>query len=252
MTDSHPLIWLALLGATVAASLRLTHPLMLAAFVVALLLTGFLARGPRMASFGFACVGALVAALLWAGWTLLTPTGSGDVVFSLPEHTFGPGVRLGGAVTTDALHRGITNALAASAVVLALGVAGQLVSARGWLSLARLAGPLAPAFGWLSTCGEASAEVASSRRQARGRRRKPTLDVWLGAARDVARDLPGVTPRTLLTAHRSDVWQALAAVAWVAAVVLAPRIGVVGVAVAALLLPIAVALGTPRGEAAHA
>jgi len=76
--------------------------------------------------------------------------------------------------------------------------------------------------------------------------------VWLGAARDVARDLPGVAPKQLLNAHRSDVWQALAAVAWVAAVVLAPRIGVVGVAVAALLLPIAVALGTPRGEAAHA
>ncbi|WP_297742762.1 hypothetical protein [uncultured Tessaracoccus sp.] len=252
MTDSHPLIWLALLGATVAAALRFTHPLMLASFVVALLLTGFLVRGPRVASFGFACVGALAAALVWAGWTLLVPTGSGDVVFSLPEHTFGPGVRLGGAVTTDSLERGITNALAASAVVLAIGVAGQLVSARGWLSLARLTGPLAPAFGWLASCGEACAEVASSRRQARGRHLRPSLDVWLGATRDVARDLPGVTPKLLLRPHRADLWQGLAAVAWVAAVVFAPRIGVVGVAVAALLLPVAVALGTPRREAAHA
>lgn len=242
MANGHPLIWLLVVGAAGGAALRLTDPLMLAAFVAALLLTGFLARGPRVASFGFACLGALAATLLWAVWTLLVPTGSGDALLPLPSYSFGPGTRIGGTLTTGALEHGVTSALAASAVILALGVAGQTVSARGWLSLASVAGPLAPAFGWLAAGGEAGAQVAAERRQARTRRRTPALDVWLRAARDIARDLPGVSPRLLLSARLSDLWQGLAAAAWVAAVLFAERIGVVGVAVAALLLPVAVAL----------
>lgn len=203
MTDGHPLIWLwlVLIGGTVAVNS--SSPLLLFVLVVALLTTGFLAGGPRRASLVTALGAALGAALVWVLWTLVMPRGSAvDALVFLPTFTPGPGVTFGGPLSVTSVMTGLVHALRAAAVILLFGVAGQLVSARGWLSLSRSTlGAGAPALHPLACLGEASVEALSMRQRVtqQGWGRGASAG-WLTslmlAARDIAKaDRPAVAPR---------------------------------------------------------
>ncbi|NLE96995.1 MAG: hypothetical protein GX596_03260 [Propionibacterium sp.] len=255
MADGHPAVWALLVGAVVGIAMTVDDAPTLVVLVASLVVTGFLVRGPRVAAFVHAALLAFAGALVWVAWTLLVPSSAAGsaALAQLPTHTPGAGVRLGGALTVAGLESGVVSALALACALLAVGVAGQVVSARGWLSLARtLLGPLAPAVGWIACGGEASAEVAWLRRQRRGQRGTAALTAWLVACRDIARSLPGVTPRVLLAWRASDLAHLVPAVALLAAWLTVPRLGHLPLVVAALLLPVgALVAGTGR-RAAHA
>ena len=68
---------------------------------------------------------------------LALPSGGGQVIARLPQYSPGPGVIFGGNLTLEGVMTGLRHALCAVVVLLVLGVAGQVVSSRGWLSLAR-------------------------------------------------------------------------------------------------------------------
>lgn len=247
MADGHPIVWLTVATTVSGLALTLDSPVALTALVIGLLITGFAVRGPRMASFAYSTIVAFACILVWTAWTLLVSGSAADspVLFSLPSYSPGVGVRFGGTVTVSAVEAGLTSALAAACIPLAWGVAGQLVSARGWLSLARtLLGPMAPAAGWIACAPEAAAEVASQRRQRRGRHRTPVVSAWIDACHDLALDLPGAHPRVLLSWRTSDLAHVAAAAALIVAWILAPTYGAIPVAAAALLLPLVTALAS--------
>ncbi|WP_296137137.1 hypothetical protein [uncultured Tessaracoccus sp.] len=247
MIDGHPLVWLGVCGACLAAALTIESPTMLAILAAGLLCTGLLARGPRVASFVAACIATLGVAAWWLLCLAALPgPEGGPVLLRLPSASLGVGAQFGGAVTLAAVDRCVQHQLVAAVVLLSLGLAGQLVSVRGWRSLAALTGPLAPAFGWLAAGGEAAAEVAAARRQRRGSPGPSTLVTWLRACRDLSRDLPGVSPRVLLQWRLGDLWQAIATVALLAAVIWAGGAGVLGMTVAATLLPVSVTVSGLR------
>ncbi|RMB58343.1 hypothetical protein [Tessaracoccus antarcticus] len=203
MTDGHPLVWLWLLLVGSTISINTTNPVLLLVLVVALGATGFMAGGPRRASFVTALGAALAAALVWVGLTLVLPRGSAaDALLMLPSWSPGPGVTFGGPLGLTSVVGGLVGALRAAAVVLLFGLAGQLVSARGWLALSRSTlGAGAPALHPLACVGEASVEALASRqRVAQQRWGSGAAAGWLTslllAARDIARaDRPRVAPR---------------------------------------------------------
>lgn len=225
MTDGHPLVWLWLVALTVTIASGTADAFTLAALAASLALTGLLCRGPRAASFAAGAVAAVAAAVIWLGWWLLAP-----------------------GATAQWWLRGTA---AAAAVCLALGVAGQMVRARDWLSLAALAGPLAPAFGWLCCAGEGCIEAAALRRQ---RRSVGGLTGWLTIVAQLADGVPGVTPRRLLRPLPAHLWQAVAAAAITAAWLVQDQLGAALPAMSFALLPLSVAapLLLPRRGAAHA
>lgn len=194
MTDGHPLVWLLLLltGSTIA--LNTTNPLLLLVMVGALVATGFIAAGPRRASLVTALGIAFVAALFWVIVTLLLPRGAAaDAVIVLPSWSPGPGVTLGGPLDLGSVVTGLVGALKAAVVIMLFGVAGQLVSARGWLALSRSTlGAGSPALHPIATLGEASVEALHVRhrlaRQGWGRAASADwLTTLLIAGRDIAR-----------------------------------------------------------------
>ncbi|WP_040284689.1 hypothetical protein [Tessaracoccus massiliensis] len=223
MVEGHPVVWLGIVGVVTAVALGVPDPLASAALTAALALSGLIARGPRAASFVLGAAAALGCALVWLGWLFLVPTAS---------------------VATW-----LTGALAAASVCLALGVAGQAVCAREWLSLATLTGPFAPALGWLCCGGEAAAELAARRRQGR---RAGGLTGWLTTTRDLAEGLPGASPGRLLALRGPDLAQLLALALLAAAVVLRPQYGSLPLVAAALTLPLSLAVAMPRREARSA
>lgn len=225
MLDGHPLVWLWLVSLTVAVAAGSTDILTPGALAGSLVLTGVLARGARSASFAAGAVAALAAAVVWLGWALLAPGASAEWWL-----------------------RGTS---AAASICLALGLAGQLVRCREWLSLAALAGPLAPAFGWLCCAGEGVVEVAALRRQ---RRRVGGLTGWLTIVDALATGVPGVDPRRLLRWLPADLLQGLAAAAITAALLFQDRLGAQMVAASFALIPLSVAapLLLPRRAVAHA
>lgn len=165
MTDGHPLIWLSLLlvGSTIA--LNTTNPLLLLLLAAALIATGFLARGPRRASLVTALGAGFCATLVWVAITLVLPRGTAtEALFILPSWSPGPGVTFGGPLDLTSVVTGIVGALRAVVVILLFGLAGQLVSARGWLALSRSTlGSGSPALHPLATLGEASVEALNAR-----------------------------------------------------------------------------------------
>lgn len=194
MTDGHPLVWLWLLlvGSTVA--LNTTNPLLLLLMAVALVATGFLAGGPRRPSLVTALGGAFIATLVWVALTLVLPRGTAaEALIVLPSWTPGPGVTFGGPLDLGSVMSGIVGALRAAAIILLFGLAGQLVSARGWLVLSRSTlGAGAPAVHPLATLGEASVEALNTRHRvsAQGWGRRDTagwLTSLLMAGSDIAR-----------------------------------------------------------------
>lgn len=203
MTDGHPLVWLWLLliGSTVA--INTSNPLFLFILVLALVATGFLAAGPRRASLVTALGAGLSATLFWLVLTLLVPRGSAaEALLVLPQWSPGPGVRFGGPLDLGSVLTGLTGSLRAVAVILLFGLAGQLVSARGWLALSRSTlGAGAPALHPLSCLGEASVEAFTVRQrvvqQGWGRGAAAGwLTSLLLATRDIARsDRPTSAPR---------------------------------------------------------
>lgn len=165
MTDGHPLVWLLLVltGSTIA--LNTTNPLLLLLMVVALAVTGFIAAGPRRASLVTALGAAFVATLLWVILTLLLPRGvAAEALLVLPSWSPGPGVTFGGPLDPGSVLTGLVSALRAAVVILLFGLAGQLVSARGWLALSRSTlGAGSPALHPIATLGEASVEALTAR-----------------------------------------------------------------------------------------
>ncbi len=204
MTDGHPLVWLWLLlvGSTIA--LNTSNPLLLFILVASLCATGFLAGGPRRASLVTSLGAALGATVLWVVLTLVLPGGSPtDALLVLPAWSPGPGVTFGGPLGLGSVVNGLVGALQAAAVVLLFGLAGQLVSARGWLALSRSTlGSGAPALHPVASLGEASVEALNNRhRVARQGWGHGAAAGWctslLLAARDIARaDRPTTAPRT--------------------------------------------------------
>lgn len=165
MTDGHPLVWLLLIltGSTIA--LNTTNPLLLLLMVVALAATGFIAAGPRRASLVTALGAAFVATLCWVILTLLLPRGvATEALLVLPSWSPGPGVTFGGPLDLGSVVTGAVGALRAAVVILLFGLAGQLVSARGWLALSRSTlGAASPALHPIATLGEASVEALDTR-----------------------------------------------------------------------------------------
>ncbi len=203
MTDGHPLVWLWLLlvGSTIA--LNTSNPLLLFILVLSLGTTGFLAGGPRRASLVTSLGAALVATGLWVVWTLLVPRGTAaDALVVLPSWSPGPGVTFGGPLGLGSVVNGLVGALQAAAVLLLFGLAGQLVSARGWLALSRSTlGAGAPALHPVASLGEASVEALNNRHrvalQGWGRGAAAGwLTSLLLAARDISRaDRPTTAPK---------------------------------------------------------
>ncbi|MDO5737341.1 MAG: hypothetical protein Q4P15_12790 [Propionibacteriaceae bacterium] len=203
MTDGHPIVWLWLLlvGSTIA--LNTSNALLLFILVLALVVTGFLAGGPRRASLVTSLGAGLAATAFWIVLTLVMPQGSAtDALLVLPSWSPGPGVTFGGPLGITSVVNGLTGALRAVAVLLLFGLAGQLVSARGWLALSRSTlGAGAPALHPLACLGEASVETLNVRhrvtRQGWGRNASAGwLTSLLLAARDTARaDRPASAPR---------------------------------------------------------
>lgn len=167
MTDGHPLVWLWLLLALSTIALNTSNPLLLLLMAVALVACSSLAAGPRRASFVTAMGAGLVASLIWVALTIVLPRGSAaDALLVLPSWTPGPGVKFGGALDLGSVTTGLVGASRAMVVVFLFGLAGQLVSARGWLALSRSTlGAASPALHPLATLGEATVEVRLERRR---------------------------------------------------------------------------------------
>lgn len=203
MTDGHPMVWLWLLlvGGTIA--LNTTNPLLLLVMAVALVATGFLAGGHRRPSLVTALGAALLATITWVVLTLLLPRGTAaDALLILPVWTPGPGVTFGGPLSLGSVMTGLLGGLRAVVIILLFGLAGQLVSARGWLALSRSTlGAGAPALHPLATLGEASVEAFNARQrlslQGWGRGTSAGwLTSMLVAGREIARaDRPRRAPR---------------------------------------------------------
>ena len=203
MTDGHPLVWLwmLLVGSTIA--LNTSNPLLLFILVLAMVVTGFLAGGPRRASLVTSLGAGLAATVVWIVLTLVVPRGTAaDALLILPSCSPGPGVTFGGPLDLSSVVNGLVGALQATAVVLLFGLAGQLVSARGWLALSRSSlGAGASALHPLACLGEASVEALNARhRVARQGWERGAAAGWLTslflAARDIARaDRPTSAPR---------------------------------------------------------
>lgn len=225
MIDGHPLVWLWLVALTVAVSSSGAGTSTIAALAASLALTGLVARGPRSASFAAGAGAALVAAVVWLLWALVAPGASAQWW--------------------------LRGSAAAAAVCLALGVAGQLVRARDWLSLAALTGPLAPAFGWVCCAGEGVVAAAALRRQ---RRTVGGLTGWLTIVAGLASGVPGVSPRRLLRILPTDLLQGVAAAAVTASWLVQDRLGPAVGAASFALIPLSVAapLLLPRRAVAHA
>lgn len=220
MTDGHPLIWLwlVLVGTTIAVNT--SNPLLLSVLVLALLATGFLAGGPRRASLVAAIGAGLAATLVWVVWALVVPSGTAaDALLVLPSWSPGPGVTFGGPLGPTSLVASLVSALRAVSVILLFGLAGQLVSARGWLALSRSTlGAGAPALHPLACLGEATVETLTTRqRVARqgwgGGAAAGWLTALLLATRDIARaDRPTSAPRPGIELVRLMVLTVLAVV----------------------------------------
>lgn len=220
MTEGHPLVWLWLLlvGSTVA--FNTSNPFLLLLMALAFAATGFLAGGPRRASLVIALEAGLVATLIWGLLILVLPRGSAaDAILVLPSWTPGPGVTFGGPLDLGSVMAGLVGALRAAVVLLLLGLGGQLVSARGWLALARSTlGSAAPALHPVATLGEAGVEALSTRqrvvRQGWGRGASAGwLTTLLLAGRDIARaDRPASAPRPVVELIRLVLLLALAVV----------------------------------------
>lgn len=169
MTDGHPLVWLVLVLTGCSIAVNTTNPLLLLVMTAGLGATSVLARGPRRSSFVVALGASLLMTSAWVVLTLALPRGSAaDALVVLPTWAPGPGVTFGGPIDPDSVISGIVGALRATVVVLLFGLAGQLVSARGWLALSRSTlGPGAPALHPLATLGEATTETLLERRRIR-------------------------------------------------------------------------------------
>ncbi len=167
MTDGHPLVWLWILLVGTTIALNTTNPLLLLLMGAALVASGFLAAGPRRASFVTAMGASVVAALVWVVLTLVLPRGSeADALVVLPSFSPGPGVTFGGPLDLGSLIIGLVGALRAVVIILLFGLSGQLVSARGWLALSRSTlGAGSPASHPLATLGEASVEALHARQR---------------------------------------------------------------------------------------
>jgi len=165
MTDGHPLVWLWLLLVGSTITLNTTNPLLLLLMAAALIATGFLAGGPRRPSLVTALGAGFVATLVWVALTLVLPRGTAaDALLVLPSWSPGPGVTFGGPLDFSSVVTGLVGALRAAVVILLFGLAGQLVSARGWLALSRSTlGAGSPALNPLATLGEASVEALNAR-----------------------------------------------------------------------------------------
>lgn len=203
MSDGHPLVWLWLLlvGSTIA--LNTSNPLLLFILVLSLAVTGFLAGGPRRASLVASLGAALGATVFWIVLTLVLPRGTAtDALLVLPSWSPGPGVTFGGPLGISSVVNGLVGALRATAVLLLFGLAGQLVSARGWLALYRSTlGVGAPALHPVSCLGEGTVEALNERhrvvRQGWGRGAAAGwLTSLLLATRDISHaDRPTTPPR---------------------------------------------------------
>ena len=170
MTEGHPIVWAWTVLAVGAVTLVTSNIVGLAALAVCLTAAGLLASGPRRASLSLALGLSLLATAWWALATVALPLGGGQVLAQLPQFLPGAGVRFGGDLTVGDVSSGLTHALRAVVVLLALGVAGQVVSSRGWLALARATvGPATPIVAPLCCLGEACAEGIASQRAARRR-----------------------------------------------------------------------------------
>lgn len=158
MNEGHPLGWFLLTGAVCGLALTTTNLWLLGALVVGIILASVVAGGPRSASMTMALGWSLLLPLTWVALTLLAPTPhTSPVIIDVPHHAVGPGAGLGGPVTLGSAALGLARALRAVVVVAALGLAGQVVSARGWAALSTAAmGPAGPMLGWCATLGEAS------------------------------------------------------------------------------------------------
>lgn len=197
LVSGHPVVWAWLWLIVVTIALGTTNLIVLALLVLGQVVIGTRLGGPRAGSFTLATGIATASTVLWMGWTLAAPgSTAGPVLWTLPRLPGSPGVEFGGPVTTGALALGGVGALRAAVVILMVGLAGQVVSARGWLGLARTL--LGDGATWVSgwcCAGEASAETVA--RAARDRRAgwprwTPVIwfTTWLTAAVDLAATSP--------------------------------------------------------------
>lgn len=228
MREGHPVVWLWTVVAVVAVATQTTNLIGLVWLVVCLAATGLLAGGPRRASFTAALGVSFVTALWWWAATLLLPIGTGPVLLHLPQWRPGPGVSFGGDITVGAAANGLTQALGAISILLVLGLAGQVVGARSWLSLARVLGPIGPAVAPLCCLGEACAEVTGSTRSARRRalgRRGTALPRFLTAVADLSRWCPAPGQDRMPSPRLDDLAHLAAPAALTAVLFLSERLG---------------------------
>lgn len=216
MRQGHPLVWGWTVCVVIVAAAGTTNLIALAWLVACLISAGLLVSGPRRASFAVALGVSLATALWWCAATLILPTGSGPVLFALPQWQPGPGVAFGGQVTVGAASHGLARAMSAIAIILVLGLAGQLVGARSWLALTRLTGPLAPALAPLACLGEACVEVTAAGRA--GRRpgrvgRRSALTGFLTALADLSCWQPSPAAAGLPRPRTTDLFHIAAPVA---------------------------------------
>lgn len=170
MIEGHPIVWLWTVLTVTAVALNTADLISLTILAVCLVATGLLAGGPRRASLTATLGLALASSLWWVLATLALPSGGRQVIARLPQYSPGPGVIFGGNLTLEGVMTGLRHALCAVVVLLVLGVAGQVVSSRGWLSLARaVLGPAAPVIAPLCCLGEACSERMAGERADRRR-----------------------------------------------------------------------------------
>ncbi|GAB3820019.1 hypothetical protein GCM10028820_24930 [Tessaracoccus terricola] len=174
MPESNPLVWLWLGVALATIILGTGNPVLLVATVVALVMTGAAAGGPRRAAFRLAVSAGITLAVLWAALTLvLAGDHGGTLLWQRPAWAATNGIALGGPLTITGLTDGVVGAMRAVAVVLVLGVLGQVVGGARWHALAAsLLGGLAPLVAPICRLGDAAAatEVEVARARTHGRR----------------------------------------------------------------------------------
>ncbi|RRD45237.1 hypothetical protein [Tessaracoccus sp. OH4464_COT-324] len=240
MREGHPVVWLGTVCAVTTVAVGTTNLIGLAWLVACLASAGLLAAGPRRASFTVALGAALLTALWWTIATVALPTGAGPTLLSIPRWEPGPGVHFGGDLTLGAATNGLTRALSATAILLVLGLAGQMVGARSWLALTRLLGPLAPAAAPLACLGEACCEAtaASSAARRRGlaaRRFAPTR--FLTAVAQLSRWQPSSAQNRLPRPRVGDLLHLAAPVALAAVLTLSGPLGLTSTLSSTDLLP---------------
>lgn len=175
---SHPFAWFLITAALCSLAITSSNPLLLAGLAVVVALSSILTAGPRRYVMVLGLGGALLALAAWGLLTLVLPAADDSpIIAELPTLDLGTGITWGGPISLGALSAGLTRGLRAAVVILTLALAGQVISARGWMALAQAtAGPLTPLVAPLCCLPETSSTVIATRDRLSWPRR------WMAAA----------------------------------------------------------------------